>query len=359
MTSTASPLTLIGIGGGIGITPTLTSAQAAPGPYHYPDLTLPPAVILMNLINEINIATLPAPLTAGVCVFGDPTPYGSDGFNSQIPFGTTAPWIFGSGQVNIKYNRVDVTLIIDAGQPATAATMMSGALATLNSTYALNMQASDIIDSPIADGVGTLQMNPASMIYTGNLQLTFSASNVAPAPVPAPPSQAYPLSAYFSAYVDTVNQLKVHFSDTSDDGSGVINQWIWTFGDGSPASNVEDPVHTYAAFGNYQVSLTVTDSNNNTSTVTLPVNVPNNTNLYPPQVTFTTAINGLTVTFTDTSKDANQINGWSWNFGDGTTNGNTQIVAHTYAASGVYWVSLTINDITGSYMSVLTSIIVS
>lgn len=359
MNSTVSPLTLIGIGGGGGVTPMLTPAQAAPGPYHYPDLTLPPAVILMNLINEINAAALPVPLTASVCVFGDPTPYGSDGFNSQIPFGTSAPWIFGSGQVNLKYNRVDITQIIDAGQPATTATMMSGALATLNSTYALNMQASDIIDSPITDGVGILQMNPSSMIYTGNLQITFSASNVTPSPVTAPPSQAYPLSADFSAYVDTVNQLKVHFSDTSDDGSGVVNQWVWTFGDGSPASNLEDPIYTYAAFGTYQVSLTVTDSNSNTSSITKTVNVPNNTNLYPPQVTFTTAMNGLTVTFTDTSKDANQINSWSWNFGDGTANGNTQVVAHTYSGSGVYSVSLTISDITGSYMSALTAITVT
>jgi len=45
------------------------------------------------------------------------------------------------------------------------------------------------------------------------------------------------------------------------------------------------------------------------------------------------------VTFTDETADATA---WIWNFGDGSSNGNTKVSAHTYAANGTYPVSLVI-----------------
>ncbi|NUM56576.1 MAG: PKD domain-containing protein [Candidatus Hydrogenedentes bacterium] len=48
----------------------------------------------------------------------------------------------------------------------------------------------------------------------------------------------------------------VYFTDLSDPGSSPITMWEWFFGDGG-ASNVQNPSHTYAAAGQYTVTLTV------------------------------------------------------------------------------------------------------
>lgn len=49
--------------------------------------------------------------------------------------------------------------------------------------------------------------------------------------------------------------LIVQFTDTSVDASG----WTWNFGDGSPASNAKNPLHTYSTGGSYTVALTTTN----------------------------------------------------------------------------------------------------
>ncbi len=64
----------------------------------------------------------------------------------------------------------------------------------------------------------------------------------------------------------------------------------------------------------------------------------------PPAANFTSAPNGLTVQFTDTSSDSDgSIASRSWNFGDGTT--STAInPSKTYSAAGTYTVTLTVTD---------------
>ena len=54
---------------------------------------------------------------------------------------------------------------------------------------------------------------------------------------------------------------------------------------------------------------------------------------------FSTSINQNTVTFTDQSQGATT---WAWDFGDGGTS-TQQNPTHTYAAAGVYTVTLTVD----------------
>lgn len=249
----------------------------SPTPYPYPDLTLPWQTILMNLINEVNAATLPEPLTTDVCVFGDPQPFGGAGANTVIPFGTSAPQIFGVGTRMIYYTRIDVAAVVAAAQPATVATTMSGALAAINAEYALNLQASDIIDSPITAGAGTLNIAPSSRLYTGNIALTFSSANPTPTPVPAPaPSPAVTPTADFAFTVPGADSQTIAFADTSNDPSHPVTGWAWTFGD-STTSAEQNPTHTYAAAGSFTVQLTITDAGGSYSaskTVVVADNTP-------------------------------------------------------------------------------------
>ena len=59
-----------------------------------------------------------------------------------------------------------------------------------------------------------------------------------------------------AAFTTVVNNLTATFTNTT---SGSSNSRIWDFGDGSPVSFVENPVHTYTQSGTYEVNLTVSN----------------------------------------------------------------------------------------------------
>jgi len=72
----------------------------------------------------------------------------------------------------------------------------------------------------------------------------------------------------------------------------------------------------------------------------------------PPAADFTYVIDGMTVTFTDTSYDPDGvIVGWLWDFGDGTDS-TEQNPVHTYTVPGTYTVTLTVTDDDGAWSQV-------
>ncbi|MGD0711553.1 MAG: PKD domain-containing protein, partial [Bacteroidales bacterium] len=69
--------------------------------------------------------------------------------------------------------------------------------------------------------------------------------------------------AYYGYYVDTTHANVIDFYDYSGlYSSGNINSWYWTFGD-STSSTLQNPVHTYANYGQYEVCLTASDIDTN------------------------------------------------------------------------------------------------
>src|SRR5207248_9615652 len=112
---------------------------------------------------------------------------------------------------------------------------------------------------------------------------------------------AAPTAAFTSSGTNCLGDA-VAFEDRSTSPSLAITQWSWNFGDGQ-TSTLQNPSHTYAASGNYNVTLTVTNSGGCSSTSaaqTVHVNAK-------PVAAFTYSLPncaGQAVTFTDQSTSA-------------------------------------------------------
>jgi PKD repeat protein len=78
--------------------------------------------------------------------------------------------------------------------------------------------------------------------------------------------------------------LLCNFNDASTDDVGIAS-WSWSFGDDGSSAD-QDPTHTYTLAGPYSVSLTVTDDEGESSTVTRQVVATN------PVVTSLTCVDG-------------------------------------------------------------------
>jgi hypothetical protein len=105
--------------------------------------------------------------------------------------------------------------------------------------------------------------------------------------------------------------------------------------------------HTFTAAGTYTVTLTITDNESAVDFISKDVTVSSESKA--PEADFTFEANGLTVNFTDESRDPDPdgtITSWSWDFGDGGTS-TQQNPGYTYASAGTFTVTLTVTDNNG------------
>jgi PKD repeat protein len=65
---------------------------------------------------------------------------------------------------------------------------------------------------------------------------------------------------------------KVTFSDRSNDSDGTVVSWLWDFGDGT-YNIMQNPEHRYTKFGNYSVTLTVTDNEGVSNSISKTVSI--------------------------------------------------------------------------------------
>ncbi len=111
------------------------------------------------------------------------------------------------------------------------------------------------------------------------------------------------------------------FTDLSIPNGGVIITYLWDFGDGSAVSHQQNPTHTYAFSGTFNVKLTVVNSNGCQNDTILPVLV----NPLPIAAFSYSTPNclGAVVQYTDLSTTPpgylGSIVKWVWDFGDGTS----------------------------------------
>jgi len=153
---------------------------------------------------------------------------------------------------------------------------------------------------------------------------------------------------FFYPY-DSVNTgLTYQFEDGSN---GNPDSWYWDFGDGA-SSTEQNPVHTFSTTGEYQVCLTISNSQDScTSSFCQTVWVEDDPGGFDCQSWFTynllpdSAGNSNIVEF-QAFTTSQYATAFYWDFGDGTT-GEGQTVNHTYAQQGMYQVLLTATDSSG------------
>ncbi len=145
------------------------------------------------------------------------------------------------------------------------------------------------------------------------------------------------------------------FTNTSTSNGTIIN-YSWDFGNGivfnSP--NPAPPMHTFPAVGTYTVCLTITAvlgtdtcmaTYCDSSVVVVPVGLSCAAN-YSVDTLNSGSVNNQILIY-ENALSSGTITSWSWDFGDGTTI-NTRYPSHTYAATGVYNVCLTITATDGN-----------
>jgi gliding motility-associated-like protein len=151
--------------------------------------------------------------------------------------------------------------------------------------------------------------------------------------------EALPTAGISAVETEACAPFQVQFQDAS---SGATS-WLWDFGDGTPPSTLQNPLHWYTDAGTYTVSLIVS---NNISGCTDTITELNYILINPsPTAQFsaspTQVCTGRPVQFTDLSTGGALQ--WRWNFGEGTES-DVQNPSHIYNSPGQYTVFL---EVTG------------
>ncbi|MDH7607626.1 MAG: PKD domain-containing protein [Candidatus Bathyarchaeota archaeon] len=169
---------------------------------------------------------------------------------------------------------------------------------------------------------------------------------------PPPPQPPFAVFTFAPTYPE-VNELVTFDASGSYDPDGYIVSYTWDFGDGTPPVVENDPVtqHAYTSFGDYTVTLTVTDDDGLTDQETASVHVSQH-----PVAVFTFSppdplVHEL-VTFdaSASSPDGGVIVSYTWDFGDGNvTTTNNPIITHAYDTYGTFSVTLNVTDSEGKW----------
>lgn len=150
-----------------------------------------------------------------------------------------------------------------------------------------------------------------------------------------------------ASFTYTVNGLEVTFNNTSTNAT----TYFWDFGDGS-TSDEEDPFHVYADAGNYVVILTAS-SECGTSTKTVLV-------ITAPTADFSAIPTSGCATFTTqfTNESSGNATTYSWQFAGGLPPASAvQNPIVVYQTPGVYNVTLTVSNVSGSSTTIKSNYI--
>ncbi len=298
----------------------------------------PPSIIFTNLpdsgcapltINPVAIVNAPDGVSSYFWNFGD-------GTNSSLPNPTHVYNTPGS------YN-ISLAVVTNGGCLATLSIPQGirvGTSATADfDASPLNVCAGEVVNfRDLSTGTitgyswdfgdtGSSTLQNPSYKYTDTGRFTVSLSvynngcgNTATKPLYV---SVYGTVARFNYTVNCNNKLQVAFRDSSINASTIA----WNFGDGTPTViGALNPVHTFPAFGDYDVTLTTTQGSCTYVQVTR-VRLFDETANY----TFTPSVlcRGATITLSATTTDSN-VARYDWDYGDGIFVPGVQLVSQCY-----------------------------
>ena len=198
-------------------------------------------------------------------------------------------------------------------------------------------------------GAGTaIKMTSPGLAIFDNFTLTRSGSG--------PVNQA-PVARLGGPYSGVRGSAVSFNGNASTDSDGSITGYAWSFGDGGTANGVA-PSYTYSAAGTYTVTLTVSDnggathSASTTAVISSPVNVPPVALPGGPYNALRGSV--FTLSGSNSSDSDGTITSYAWLFGDGTS-GTGATTSKTYAATGIYTITLTVTDNSGATNSATTT----
>ncbi len=312
--------------------------------------------------------------------FNDPTQFTS---TSTIATGNIIgwDWDFGDGSVSATENPIhlygaagiyNVSLVVTSGNGCTDAVMNpvdvspepAANFSVNTACFGANSNFTDLSTISIGsisswnwnfgDGYTSALQNPShNYISAGTYNVTLivaSGGGCADTITSSITINPTPAAAFSS--VSVCNGDSTNFIDLSSINNGSITSYSWTFGDGG-TSGLQNPVHQYNSDGTFTATLIITSDLGCTDTVSntvivhpLPV-----ANFAAPSV----CLNAPMVYTDGSSITSGTINGWYWEFGDGTSS-NFQNPIHTYNTDGTYTVMLVATSDNGC-MDTVTSII--
>lgn len=140
--------------------------------------------------------------------------------------------------------------------------------------------------------------------------------------------------------------VPIQFTDTSTVANGSLGSWLWDFGDGN-TSTAQNPTHTYANSGSFNVTLIAYSTAQCSDTITQQINI------FPipdAQFTYAPACPGDPTQFTNNSTGTTALT-YNWDFGDPSSGGNNTSTAtnpsHVYNIAGTYNVTLVATNTNG------------
>jgi PKD repeat protein len=148
-----------------------------------------------------------------------------------------------------------------------------------------------------------------------------------------------------------VNETVTFDASASTPDGGIIVSYEWNFGNGKTNVTTTHPIatHVYSMFGNYTVTLTVTDSDGKSDSASHMIMIrahPYAAFTYSPL--YPQVGEDIVFNASDSTPDGGYIISYKWEFGDATS-GSGMTVTHQYAEAGNYTVTLNVTDSEGKW----------